>query len=368
MGDHVTASPSRIPVLMNSNSPHINGTDTQDRDGQENGQKRGAIGESKGFETFLMTGEMIIRTSQKTRNPSSRNASDSTDESFDSQSSLTMKCNHTSAESGFEEHDAPEKTLAVDAGDDMGSPMSSSQSSALSSDLRSDVSDQTVIRQNIGSESASITDSSSGVVSPENSNGDLTVDDSMRESIESGKLVTSKSADKIASSSHQAVRGSKSQELRTNTSEFSTVNIDIEEDVAHSLDQIPQQGKNSCHTSVSRSVDSSPEHSKSDKGHDREFIPGFISLSGNVNGANTCDTDNDNETCAKAGDFPDRSDADISHRSERDSLDPSMDPNLLDYQPPIKSVDHPSANRLAKRLFHMDGFKKSDVARHLSKK
>ncbi|XP_078319775.1 PH and SEC7 domain-containing protein 1-like isoform X1 [Crassostrea virginica] len=368
MGDHVTASPSRIPVLMNSNSQHINGTDTQDGDGQENGQKRGAIGESKGFETFLMTGEMIIRTSQKTRNPSSRNASDSTDESFDSQSSLTMKCNHTSAESGFEEHDAPEKTLAVDAGDDMGSPMSSSQNSALSSDLRSDVSDQTVIRQNIGSESASITDSSSGVVSPENSNGDLTVDDSMRESIESGKLVTSKSADKIASSSHQAVRGSKSQELRTNTSEFSTVNIDIEEDVAHSLDQIPQQGKNSCHTSVSRSVDSSPEHSKSDKGHDREFIPGFISLSGNVNGANTCDTDNDNETCAKAGDFPDRSDADISHRSERDSLDPSMDPNLLDYQPPIKSVDHPSANRLAKRLFHMDGFKKSDVARHLSKK
>eukprot|EP00105_Crassostrea_gigas_P022739 XP_011442357.1 PREDICTED: PH and SEC7 domain-containing protein 3 isoform X2 [Crassostrea gigas] len=374
MGERVTASPSRIPVLMQSNSHQINGTterpENTDGSGQENGQKRGpqTHAESKGFETFLMTGEMIIRTSQKTRNPSSRNASDSTDESFDSQSSLTMKCNHLSAESGFEDHDTQEKTLATDAAEDIGSPMSSSQSSALSSDLKSDVSEQTVIRQNIGSESASVTDSSSGVVSPDNSNGDLTVDDSMKDSTESGKMVTSKSADKIASSSHQAVRGSKSQELRTNTSEFSTVNIDIEEDVAQSLDQIPQQGKNSFQANVSRSVESSPEHGKSDRSHDREFIPGFISLDGNVNGANTCDTNSENETCAKQGDDSVRSDGDISHRSERDSLDPSMDPNLLDYQPPTKSVDQPSAHRLAKRLFHMDGFKKSDIARHLSKK
>lgn len=33
-----------------------------------------------------------------------------------------------------------------------------------------------------------------------------------------------------------------------------------------------------------------------------------------------------------------------------------------------KAVDIPSAVRLAKRLFHLDGFKKSDVSRHLSKK
>ncbi|CAH0753155.1 unnamed protein product, partial [Bemisia tabaci] len=32
-----------------------------------------------------------------------------------------------------------------------------------------------------------------------------------------------------------------------------------------------------------------------------------------------------------------------------------------------KAVDHPSASRLAKRLFTLDGFKKSDVSRHLSK-
>lgn len=33
-----------------------------------------------------------------------------------------------------------------------------------------------------------------------------------------------------------------------------------------------------------------------------------------------------------------------------------------------KAVDLPSAVRLAKRLFTLDGFKKSDVSRHLSKK
>lgn len=33
-----------------------------------------------------------------------------------------------------------------------------------------------------------------------------------------------------------------------------------------------------------------------------------------------------------------------------------------------KAVDMPSAIRLAKRLFTLDGFKKSDVSRHLSKK
>ena len=33
-----------------------------------------------------------------------------------------------------------------------------------------------------------------------------------------------------------------------------------------------------------------------------------------------------------------------------------------------KAVDIPSAIRLAKRLYMLDGFKKSDVSRHLSKK
>ena len=34
----------------------------------------------------------------------------------------------------------------------------------------------------------------------------------------------------------------------------------------------------------------------------------------------------------------------------------------------LKDADHPSACRLAKRLYHLDGFRKSDVSKHLSKK
>jgi hypothetical protein len=34
----------------------------------------------------------------------------------------------------------------------------------------------------------------------------------------------------------------------------------------------------------------------------------------------------------------------------------------------LKEVDRPSASRLAKRLFYLDGFRKTDVAKHLSKK
>ena len=38
------------------------------------------------------------------------------------------------------------------------------------------------------------------------------------------------------------------------------------------------------------------------------------------------------------------------------------------YHQPIKEVDKPSAERLAKRLFHLDGFKKKDISKHLGKK
>lgn len=41
--------------------------------------------------------------------------------------------------------------------------------------------------------------------------------------------------------------------------------------------------------------------------------------------------------------------------------------SLHSYHPPAKVIDVPSAVRLAKRLYHLDGFKKTDVSRHLSK-
>lgn len=53
----------------------------------------------------------------------------------------------------------------------------------------------------------------------------------------------------------------------------------------------------------------------------------------------------------------------ISSDEETSDLD-SL--NSFHYSPP-KSIDQPSASRLAKRLFNLEGFKKSDVSRHLSK-
>lgn len=41
--------------------------------------------------------------------------------------------------------------------------------------------------------------------------------------------------------------------------------------------------------------------------------------------------------------------------------------SLRSYHPPIKVIDIPSALRLAKRLYNLEGFKKTDVSRHLSR-
>lgn len=51
---------------------------------------------------------------------------------------------------------------------------------------------------------------------------------------------------------------------------------------------------------------------------------------------------------------------DTNSEADADSL------HSFHYSP--KAVDLPSAIRLAKRLYGLDGFKKSDVSRHLSKK
>ena len=41
--------------------------------------------------------------------------------------------------------------------------------------------------------------------------------------------------------------------------------------------------------------------------------------------------------------------------------------SIHSYHPPTKVIDIPSAKRLATRLYHLDGFKKTDVSRHLSR-
>ena len=56
---------------------------------------------------------------------------------------------------------------------------------------------------------------------------------------------------------------------------------------------------------------------------------------------------------------PPKSLSDESSESDMDSL--------RSYHPPAKVIDVPSATRLAKRLYYLDGFKKTDVSRHLSR-
>lgn len=50
------------------------------------------------------------------------------------------------------------------------------------------------------------------------------------------------------------------------------------------------------------------------------------------------------------------------------SEDESDIESLHSYHYSPKGVDMPSAIRLAKRLYSLDGFKKSDISKHLSKK
>lgn len=61
----------------------------------------------------------------------------------------------------------------------------------------------------------------------------------------------------------------------------------------------------------------------------------------------------------------------INQQQPMNSLDSSEGESdmesLHSYHPPVRQVDVPSAVRLAKRLFHLDGFKRTDVSRHLGK-
>ncbi|CAB3239080.1 unnamed protein product [Arctia plantaginis] len=73
---------------------------------------------------------------------------------------------------------------------------------------------------------------------------------------------------------------------------------------------------------------------------------------GKENGHNSPENQGYQELCSG-------SDGGSDEGSDGDSL------HSFHYSP--KAVDIPSAERLAKRLYHLDGFKKSDVSRHLSK-
>ena len=56
-----------------------------------------------------------------------------------------------------------------------------------------------------------------------------------------------------------------------------------------------------------------------------------------------------------------------SPNGQKSPTSPEYDASSV-YHQPLKDVDVPSAKRLAKRLYNLEGFKKSDISKHLSKK
>lgn len=234
-------------------------------------------------------------------------------------------------------------------------------------------------------------------------------------------LITCKSAEKILiqkqmrqkSQDCQGVRASKSQEQCVGE-DFTFVSIDID-DTAYSLDQIPLSAektptKEEFDKPVKFEIES-PTRKKSerdpDPNDDRIFMPAFVKLdeSGHEKSENFSDEDSRDE-CS------DMFDSDMEKLESNDSLSDSVcdkdaqeetqeldkvpdngaqtndkkqhfdsigdvdnfdgveviNQDDLFVLPPAKSVDQPSAMRLAKRLYNLDGFRKSDVSRHLSKK
>lgn len=234
-------------------------------------------------------------------------------------------------------------------------------------------------------------------------------------------LMASKSAEKILIQKQmrqkipdcQGVRASKSQEQYVGD-EFTFVSIDIE-DTAYSLDQIPLAAEQTptkedfekpvqFELESPRKVEQNNER-VADPNDERIFMPAFVKLDKSVHETSEGDSPTDecsdmfdsdmenleytsNEFDVTSDDAQDKTQEfdmvpDIGAQSSDNKIQSEDDEEIADQfdtevevinqddlfvLPPAKSVDQPSAMRLAKRLFNLDGFRKSDVSRHLSKK
>lgn len=208
------------------------------------------------------------------------------------------------------------------------------------------------------------------------------------------------------------VRTSKSHEnyLQAGTN-IALVSIDIDDHLAYSLDTLTYHDSlgssldnvTSEPLQMFRSLDNSPEK-KSEKSSsiEHEFLSGFIKLDDSkpvklklnkpwevCDDDRLCQINNSGNFCSNFS-SPTSSSSQVLHLSRRGNDDDQpdggstsifvphnyehlrllgveMDADSL-YHQPNKAVDHPSAERLAKRLFLLEGFRKSDVSRHLCKK
>ena len=479
MASKTTPSPSRIPVPVRSShaAPSIPScyavrevaenssvvskcTDTKLYSAGENGVVTDSTkspvaspptSKGKGFETFLMTGDMIIRTTpphQKSREPTEDSPSPSLKRkdvgdgrsssprericSMEDSPKITAPKRMTqtaSTENGaqlmapiprapvasFEE--LSDMSQSSSSGEFMDNPKASSGSSyspespTLTADTSRLDAELETLRKLGSSLPGSETNSADNTLHEAPSSGDSgvlqdsngsdsdtpdhkTADDDSIQRV----MTTSMSEEKIVremsrsdTPSRPLVRTSKSHEnyLQTEAG-LSLVTIDIDDNMAYSLDTLTYQDSNSDSSTEkvsevvqqARSLHSSPEKAGTDSAvlGDREFVPSFISLQDTKPARSGQKQDNQDRLNGDMAAFEhngagfghDRNHGNSYGDNDADIMQLSMRSDDSDteslYHQPSKGVDQPSAARLAKRLFHLEGFRKSDVSRHLCKK
>ncbi|PVD39468.1 hypothetical protein C0Q70_02099 [Pomacea canaliculata] len=470
MASKTSPSPSRIPVPVRSpasSSPippcypvrevgsdtsviPAKRTDNRVRSNSENGivadtGKSGLVSpqsaKGKGFETFLMTGDMIIRTTpphQKSRGMEEASSPKSKRIVYDDVEKENMFSLETSSKVSTPSHNEsqliPMPKAPVASFEEL-SDMSHSSSSgefvetirphglALTPDstsLLADTSRLDEAMETLGKLESSLLGSEchsadstlheapssgdSGVHQDSNSSDSDTAEKKLPCSEDMDGMIrlmtTSMSDEKIVTSASKSeatrplVRTSKSHEnYLQSEAGMALVAIDIDDqNFAYSLDTLTYQDTNSDSSNEkvselpqqSRSLQNSPEKKSDHVIGEREFIPGFISLEDSKpqKGRTKQDDESgrryDENGYGQSGDTSPTSDSNgygdngLYADGDVDIMQLSMRSDDSDaeslYHQPTKGVDQPSAARLAKRLFNLEGFRKSDVSRHLCKK
>ncbi|XP_067672706.1 PH and SEC7 domain-containing protein 1-like [Haliotis asinina] len=480
MASRTTQSPSRIPIPVRSPPPPMNGRLAAREQREANKLKEkdsltltvhenGIVEEvsppsvspqnrkGKGFETFLMTGDMIIKTTPphqpKSRQDGSKSGTPKSGGEDMSYSDVDGSIRSDQSSLGYSPHlnlsgvsqtvknipspafplELPRAPVATV--EDLSDMSQSSGSESLIASLNEKM------QLSQGEKVSPVTEDSSqeAVRSPVEViivNGDRGSDKSLQDVPSSGDsgvhpdihssdsdvgekssslpevpnsedainrvMVTSQSAEKITSQQKQAqpqqlVRTSKSHENYLESGNaMQLVSIDIDDNMAYSLDQLAYCNDSSTASldnvsePASRSLHNSPERKPTEKTSERVFMPAFISLDDpKPLKAKVKDKPKDDDSPNDCGEklsvnnsALETSSSGSTHSSQLNSSDEFeevQDINHIDldlefsdaeslYHQPMKGVDRPSASRLAKRLFMLDGFRKSDVSRHLSKK
>jgi hypothetical protein len=413
--------------------------------GEKSMQRRG----DAGFETFLMTGDMIIRTSSPQKGNKKSDKKDTTPDKSDSPTQIpNTAASHSVPETkiprvkkaGSPKLDLDKVQLTDDTMDKTVSKKPPSEDKAVK---KSPSEEKSVNKSPSGAETLPTEEkipsptpdsnkSSPYNSSPErnmnglsnhkdldksssdpnvvNNNKEYSDKEERTPESKSRSMVVSKSAEKVTLADLQqkalVVRSSKSHEnYLENSDSYLMVDIEIDDKIASSVDALlcDQSTESSLEKIANLENYRSEDHiSKSEQSspvrrpmgtdiYNNKVVPGFVYPDEHqISGTRKSDESDEHSGAGfilEQEQGPDESETDSfddgatghfehihdQHSNLAGATSPEFDPeNVSDsdsiYHQPTKDVDRPSASRLAKRLYNLDGFKKSDVSRHLSKK